>query len=161
MIIPAEYMVPFIVSNVVALLLLVAAIVWPRVARVVFVLIFLAAGLFNAYTAITTPEAYLMYGEMALLPFYRAFIYGFFAQNITALLLLIAAGQIAVGALLANHGFFFQLGVLGAIVFLAAIAPLGVGSAFPFSLVAIIALLVMQARLRRRPPEPPAEPVPA
>jgi hypothetical protein len=155
-------MVPFIASNVVALLLLITAIAWPRTARVAFVVIFLAAGVFNAYTAFTTPESYLMYGEMALLPFYQAFIYGFFAQNTTALVLLIAAGQIAVGALLANRGFFLRLGVLGAIVFLAAIAPLGVGSAFPFSLIAIVALLVMQARLRRRrPPEPPAEPVPA
>lgn len=161
MTIPAEYLVPFIASNVVALILLVAAIAWPRATRVVFVLIFLAAGLFNAYTAVTTPETYLMYGEMAVLPFYQAFIYGFFAQNLTALVLLIAAGQIAVGVLLANRGIFFRLGVLGAIVFLAAIAPLGVGSAFPFSAIVIVALLILLFRLRRKPAVEPGEPVPA
>jgi hypothetical protein len=38
--------------------------------------------------------------------------------------------------------------VLGAIIFLMAIAPLGVGSAFPFSLTFIAAIVVMDRRRR-------------
>jgi hypothetical protein len=44
-----------------------------------------------------------------------------------------------------------RLGVASAAVFLLAIAPLGVGSGFPFSLTAIASLLVMERRLRPAP----------
>ena len=143
----SEYLVPYIVSNIVAIGLLVVAVIWPRVARLLFVLIFLAAGLFNAFTALTQPEAYLMYGQLAVLKIYRDFIYGIFSQYTAAFILAIAAGQLVVSAFLASKGRLLRLGVIGAIIFLTAIAPLGIGSAFPFSLFAIIALVVMYRKL--------------
>jgi hypothetical protein len=146
----SEYLVPFIVSNVVALILLGVAILWPRVARWTFAVIFLAAGVFNVYTAITAPESYLMYGETAFLPLYRSFIAGVFSRATAVFVLLIAAGQLTVGALLTQRGLAFRLGALGACIFLAAIIPLGIGSAFPFSLIAIAAIVVMAIKLTRR-----------
>jgi hypothetical protein len=148
--IPPEYLGPYIGSNVVALVLLGIAILWPRAARWAFAAIFLAAGAFNAYTAITTPDAYLVYGEMAFLPLYRSFITGVFSRATVAFVLLIAAGQFTAGALLTQRGLAFRLGVLGACIFLAAIIPLGVGSAFPFSLTAIAAIVIMAVKLTRR-----------
>jgi hypothetical protein len=145
--IPADYLVPFVVSNAVAVALLVVAYLWPKVARWLFVGIFIAAGLFNIYTAITQPEVYLMYGELALLRFYRDFINGAFSQYTMLFILAIALGQLAVGVLLSRPDPLLRLGVLGACIFLAAIAPLGVGSAFPFSLIAIAALTVMYRKL--------------
>jgi hypothetical protein len=59
----------------------------------------------------------------------------------------IAVGQLAVAILVALRGRAAQLGLVGAIAFLLAIAPLGRGSAFPFSLVASLA-----AALLLRPP---------
>ena len=43
------------------------------------------------------------------------------------------------------------LGILGAGIFLAAIIPLGVGSAFPFSVFTIAALTVMYFKLNPKP----------
>lgn len=137
-----EYLIPFLVSNVIALLLLLTAWRAPRWARWSFVIIFLAAGAFNAITAANTPEAYLTYAEMAL-PVYRNFILGWFAENAQLMVTLIAIGQVAVALLLSLHGTWFKLGIIGGIVFLLAIAPLGVGSAFPCSLLLAIALYLV------------------
>lgn len=146
-----EYVVPFVVSNAVAIGLLVAAVFWPKVARVLFVVIFLGAGLFNGFTALTEPEAYLTYADFAVLPIYRNFINGLFSQITVPFILAMAAGQLAVSALLAGKGLLLLLGVVGGIVFFVAIAPLGVGSAFPFSVFTIIALVVMYRKLNRQP----------
>jgi hypothetical protein len=145
--IPSEYLAPYVVSNIVAVALLIVAYLWPKVARWLFVGIFIAAGLFNAYTAITQPEAYLMFGETALLRLYRDFIYGAFSRYTILFILAIALGQLTVGVLLSRPDPLLRLGVIGAIIFLAAIAPLGVGSAFPFSLIAIGALILMYRKL--------------
>jgi hypothetical protein len=145
-----EYLGPYIGSNVVAIGLLLVAVFWPKVARVLFIVIFIAAGLFNAYMALTQPEGYLNFGELAVLPIYRDFIYGVFSRYTRAFILAIAAGQLAVGGLLIGKRPLLTLGVTGGIVFFVGIAPLGIGSAFPFSLFAIAALAVMYWRLGRR-----------
>ena len=147
MTIPSEYMVPFVVSNTIAVVLLVVSYIWPKIIRWVFAGIFIAAGLFNAYTGITQPEAYLMYGELALIQFYKDFIYGVFSQYTTLFVLAIALGQLAVGVLLSRPEPLLRLGVLGAIFFLGAITPLGIGAAFPSTVIAIYTLTVMYRRL--------------
>ncbi len=146
-----EYLGPYIGSNIIAVALIVVAVLRPKIARAIFALTFLAAGVFNAYTALTQPEAYLTYGELAFLPFYRDFIYGVFSLYTAIFVLAIAAGQLIVGILLAiGRDTLLTLGVIGAIIFLTAIAPLGIGSAFPFSIFAITALVVMVVKLRRQ-----------
>ena len=147
-----EYLGPYIGSNVIAVALIVVAVLRPKIARAIFALIFLAAGAFNAYTALTQPEAYLAYGELTFFPFYRDFIDGVFSSYTAIFVLAIAAGQLIVGILLAtaSRNILLTLGVIGAIIFLTAIAPLGIGSAFPFSIFAITALVVMALKLRRQ-----------
>lgn len=124
-----------IISNVVAALILVVAWRWRNVGRLLFVLLFLWAAQINLRTAILTPTAYLDYARWAIPP-YRAFILGPFARHITAFVAVIAVGQLAIAVLVALRGAAVRLGVLGALTFLLAIAPLGRGSAFPFSLIA-------------------------
>ena len=146
--IPADYIGPFLTSNGIAILLIPVALLWPKVARILFGLIFTAAALFNGYTALTDASAYLMYGEVAVLPIYRDFIYGAFSQSTALFIFLIASGQLAVGVmLLIGTRLPLALGTLGGIIFLTAIAPLGFGSAFPFSLFVIAALVIMYRRL--------------
>ncbi len=145
-----EYLGPYIGSNVVAIGLLLVAVFWPKVARVLFIVVFTAAGLFNAYMALTQPEGYLNFGELAVLKVYRDFIYGIFSRYTRAFILAIAAGQLVVGGLLIGKRPLLTLGVTGGIVFFVGIAPLGIGSAFPFSLFAIAALAVMYWKLGRR-----------
>ena len=146
--IPQEYILPVIISNLVAIVLILTAIKWPRATRWIFSLIFLPAGIFNAYTALTDPQVYVEgYAQLAI-PLYHDFILGFFSQHTTLIVLAIASGQLLAGLFLALQRPFFDLGVIGGIVFLLAIAPLGVGSAFPATLLMAAGLLVLHQRLR-------------
>jgi hypothetical protein len=95
---------------------------------------------------LTTPADYLNYAQFAVLDVYRGFILGFFAQHITALVCTIAVGQACVAFLLATNGWLRRLGYIGAIVFLLAIVPLGVGAGFPATiLMALTAAEVLHA----------------
>jgi hypothetical protein len=146
-IITSEYLGPYIGFNIFAVTLVFLAIKWPRLARALFVLIFLAAGLFNIYTALTQPEEYLNYGDMAVLELYSSFINGFFREYTQLIVLVIALGQLSIAALLSGNGNRLRLGAVGGVVFFFAIAPLGIGSAFPTSLIMAVALIVMQRPL--------------
>ena len=131
-----------IISNIVALLVLFAS--WRRrnVGRLLFFLLFLWAAQINLRTAIWNPGTYLEYARWAVGP-YRAFILGPFARHTTLIVAAIAVGQLAIASLVVARGRAVTLGLLGAITFLLAIAPLGRGSAFPFSLTASVAAVVL------------------
>jgi hypothetical protein len=146
--VPREYLVPYLISNVVALAILGLAFWRPRIVKWTWVVIFFWAAAINTLTATSEPWQYLLYGALTPSDTYRAFIDGWFSRNVTRMVLSIAVGQVAIAFLLARaEG--RRLGVLGASVFLLAIAPLGVGSAFPFSLTAVASLLVMESKLGR------------
>ena len=79
------------------------------------------------------------------IPFYRDFINGWFSHYKHIIIPLIAIGQflIATGMLLKEV--WVKLACIGSIVFLLSIAPLLVGSAFPFSItVSIAAILILK-----------------
>ena len=145
-----EFIIPFTISNIVSVALLISAYKWPRIARILFVLIFLVAGLFNIFTAMTEPEAYLIYGDMAVLEIYRHFIHGIFSKYTQEIVLAIALGQLCVAALLNFKGKLLRLGVIGGVIFFIAIIPLGVGSAFPATLLMAIALITMHYLLVKK-----------
>jgi hypothetical protein len=148
--IPREWLVPYLISNVVAVLLLLSAFKRPEVTRWACVLIFLAAAVVNTRLAVIRPLEYVDYGAFTASALYREFIYGWFSRHVRMLVLPIAPGQLAIAILLTRGRPWRQLGVAGAVLFLLAIAPLGVGSAFPFSFLLIGALLVMERRLNQR-----------
>ncbi len=129
------YLVPYLISNGVALLMLWAAWKKPSIARLLFTVLFGWACWINLKTALTNPSAYLNYSSMAV-GWYRDFINGWFSQNITLMVSFIAVGQglIAIGMMLNKP--WVKLACMGAILFLIGIAPFGVGSAFPFSITA-------------------------
>jgi hypothetical protein len=131
--IPRELVVPYAASMAIAVALLAAALKWPRAARIIIGVGFCAAGVFNTVTVLRHPEAYLFYATHAV-EAYRQIITGPFAAHPRACVIAIAAGQAAAGVLLLTaRG--ARWGAAGAIVFLLAIAPLGVGSAFPSTLI--------------------------
>lgn len=149
----------------VALGLLLAVLAWkkPVWARVSFVALFGLAAVFNLRTALVDPSAYLSFATLTDSTHYRALILGPFARHVTAWVCAIALGQalIALGLLL--RGRLAQVAAIGAIVFLCAIAPLGVGSAMPSSLLMAGGMVVLL--LRRFPttlgedlaPHPPVD----
>lgn len=137
-----EYLLPYIISQVVSLIILIAAGKKTRWARWLFAFLFFWAFVTNMYIGITNPDIYLEYAEMAI-PFYRDFINGWFSHYNHIIIPMIAIGQlfIVIGMLLKN--WLVKLACIGAIVFLLSIAPLMVGAAFPFSITVSIAAFLI------------------
>lgn len=144
-----EFLVPYLVSQVVALGFLWAASKNTRLARLLFFLLFLWAAGINGYLGFTNPDSYLGNAPLAL-PFYRRFILGWFSRYNHLLIPAIAFGQllIAIGMLL--QGWWVRWACIGVMIFLAAIIPLMVGSAFPFSLIAGAAAWLVYRRDSKR-----------
>lgn len=137
------YLIPYIISQAAALGLVFICCRLPKAGRIVWGILFLGAGLFNLYHAWTAPEIYVQgYGPTAVWPFYKRFIYGFFSAHTTSLVTVIALGQMASGLFLLMKKPFFMLGVTGGVIFLVAISPLGIGSAFPATLLMAVSLLL-------------------
>jgi hypothetical protein len=145
------YLSLYATANLVALALVALAHRRPDLARWFFVTLFLGAGVLNGLLLRLDPRVYVDgYGPLALLTPYRLFIGGVFARHTQPIVLAIALGQLAVGALLAGRRRLLQLGALGGGVFLLAIAPLGTGSTFPAPLLLLAALLVTVLRLTQQ-----------
>jgi uncharacterized membrane protein YphA (DoxX/SURF4 family) len=137
------YLVAYIISNIVAILLLWAAWKQPRIARLMFFLLFAWAGWTNWTTALRNPQFYIEYADLSFWDVYKQFIRGWFSIHVTQVVSFIAICQALIAVSMLLKGWFLKIGVVGAIVFLLAIAPLGVGSAFPFSITASIALYLI------------------
>jgi hypothetical protein len=132
--IPSQYLIPFIASNIAAIVFAWFAWNRPRSAAWLCAAVFAWASITNATFAIRNPAVYVDYAPLAIIPAYRVFINGWFSTHVRWMVLPIAAGQLAISGLLLAPKPWRMLGVAGAIAFLAGIAPLGVGSAFPFSI---------------------------
>jgi hypothetical protein len=145
-----EYLEPFIVSNIVALALLFVGIKWRRAGRISFAVLFIAAGIFNAYQSTVDAGVYATtYGETALLPFYKSLIYNIFAENAEIYVKLIASFQLFAGICLIFKKPLYCIGIFCGIVFLIGIAPLGLGSAFPSTLLMAVALYIAGREKRK------------
>jgi hypothetical protein len=129
--------------NIAAILLVLVAAKWPKLARLLFSVLFLGAGVWNLFASLTMPAFYVAtYGPSATPP-YAAFITGPFAANPALFVVPIAIGQLAIGILATGTGRSVRLAMLGSMAFLLAIAPMGVGAAFPFSLFGILAAYLL------------------
>ena len=142
-----DYWIPYLVSNLIAVLLVIICFKWHKIGKIVFGILFFSAGIFNIYTSINSPEVYVeVYGSSAVLPFYKEIIFGIFSLHTTLFVVLIASGQITVSVLLFTKKIFFKIGIIGGIIFLVAIAPLGIGSAFPATIIMAMALYFFYKR---------------
>ncbi|RAJ11506.1 hypothetical protein [Arenibacter echinorum] len=137
-----EFLVPYVISQIVSIVILIVALKNTRTARGILSVLFLWASATNMYYGLSKPEIYLEYGDMAL-PFYRDFIEGWFSHNKHILIPLIAFGQFFIGIGMLLKGWFVKLACFGAIIFFIAISPLMVGSAFPFSITVSIAVYIV------------------
>ena len=144
-----QYWIPWTISQVVSLIILFLAIKKPVWTRYIFAVLFIAAGLFNWFTALSTPEAYLMYAGTSI-GIYKQFITGIFSEHIAMFIAPIATGQILIGLGMLTGKRWLELGCLGIVIFLMGIAPLGVGSAFPFSITVSIAVYFVYRHYKPR-----------
>jgi hypothetical protein len=145
-----ELVGPLLASVIASLLLLLAAFRAPDLARALFVLLFGLACAFNWTTVLETPRVYLDFEPLAVSSTYRDIILGPFLRHMTLFVGTIATcqGLIALGVTVG--GIWARVALVGAIVFLVDIAPLGAGSAFPSTLILAAAAGALLTRSRRR-----------
>jgi len=132
-----------VLANTIAVLMVILCWRWKALGRLSLVLLFLWAGQYNLRAAFANPEQYVEYARFAYSTWYQQFIAGFFAQHTTAVVASIAMGQLAVAALMSWRGPAVYWGLAGAIVSLTAIAPLGSASAFPSTVIAAWAAVLL------------------
>ncbi|NOT50196.1 MAG: hypothetical protein HOP10_02855 [Chitinophagaceae bacterium] len=136
----------YIISNSLALLILFATWKNIRLGRLLFFMLFAWAGWTNWTTALNNPSAYLGEAELTFFNFYREFILGWFSSNIVLAVGFIASCQALIAVAMLGKTPLVKLGAIGGILFLVAIAPFGVGSAFPCTLVLAVAMGVILAK---------------
>jgi len=125
-----------VLANAIAVVMVILCWRWRAAGRLSLVLLFLWAGQYNLRAAFVRPEQYLDYARFAYSTWYQQFIVGFFAQHTTAVVATIAVGQLAAAVLMSLRGPAVYWGLMGAIISLTAIAPLGPGAAFPSTIIA-------------------------
>lgn len=124
-------MIPYLIANLAAMLLMVASFKAPKLARFGFMMLFAVACWYNVTTVLATPAVYTDFDDLAILRVYRWFISGPFHSMITPVVLTIAAGQAFIAMSMPLSGRLFTLGCLAGVVFCLGIFPLGWGSAIP------------------------------
>ena len=138
-----EFLVPYLISQVASVIILIVAWKKTKWARVLFALLFFWAAGTNMYIGITSPDTYQEYADLAI-PAYRDFINGWFRHYNYIIIPLIAIGQFLIASGMLLRGWWVNAACIGAIIFLLSIAPLMVGAAFPFSItVSIAAWLIL------------------
>ena len=137
------YLMLYIISNVVALLIILAAWKNERMARLMLFIVFAWASWTNWNEALTAPQFYLDYAGLTFSGWYKSFINGWFSNHITVAVVFIATCQALIAISMILKGWIFKTGAVGAIVFLLAIVPLGVGSAFPCTLILAISVWIV------------------
>lgn len=137
------YVTLLIACNIVAVLQLIAAIKWPRIARLSFFLLFAWASWANWSESRSAPQFYLEYADLTWSAWYKNFIMGWFADHIQLAVGFIASCQALIAVSMLLKGWIYKVGSVGAIIFLLSILPFGVGSGFPCTGTMAIAVFIL------------------
>lgn len=104
---------------------------YPKIARYLFAALFAWASWFNFDTVFETPNVYLDWSYIAAFKWYADFINGFFADHVVAIISTVATCQALMSLGMLVGGMWQRIAAIGAITFFICVAPLGIGSAFP------------------------------
>lgn len=137
------WLIGWIISNIVAVVMLLASLRWIRLTRLLFFLLYAWASWINWKTALYSPGDYQEYANLALLDVYTNFIQGWFKDHTLLVVGSIASCQALIAISMLLKGRVLKLGIIGGIIFLLAIIPLGVGSGIPCTINMAIALWII------------------
>jgi hypothetical protein len=113
----STYLTLLIISNIVAMLLLVAAWKTPKISRLMLFFLFAWASYTNWNYAIHSPQLYLEYADLTFLNFYKEFILDWFSKHITVAVGFVATCQALIAISMLMEGVVFKAGTVGAIIF--------------------------------------------
>jgi hypothetical protein len=128
------FLTGYLISNGAALILLFFSVTRQRMARILFFLLFVFASCINWKMALQSPQDYINTADFALI-LYRPFITGWFSHHVLLVVGFIGTSQFLIGVSMLLKGWVYRTGMIGAIVFLLAIMPLGIAAAFPSTLI--------------------------
>ena len=119
-------LVPIIVNSVFVVAVVVLCLTRPNAGRQFLGLFFLAMAIgVNGSFTFGNPQAYAEYASGALIPFYRDIALAVVRLNPVLFGLLLMGFEIAMGLLLLHKQASVKIGLIGTMVFLIGIAPLG------------------------------------
>ena len=140
----------WILVNLIAIGMALLAWKRPNWGRFLFAFNFLGAAIFNTYFLITDASEFIYYADFTFLKFYRNFIIHLFTEHLTLFMGIIVVSQFLIGLALLGRGWVLKTGAIGGILFLVAIAPLGLGAAFPATLILAFGLFIFIWRNQRK-----------
>src|SRR6476659_765734 len=106
------YLLLYIISNVIALLILWASWKHYRISRVMFFIVFAWASWTNWNEAIVAPQFYVDYAGLTFSDVYRRFILGWFSRHITISVGFIATCQVLIAIAMLLKGWIFKTGAI-------------------------------------------------
>jgi hypothetical protein len=119
-------LIPIIISSVFVLAVVILCFIKPNAGRIFLGLFFLvmAIGVNGSFT-FTNPQAYVEYASGALIPIYRDIALTIVQLNPMLFGLLLMVFEIVMGLLILHEQKSVRIGLIGTMVFLIGIAPLG------------------------------------
>lgn len=131
-----DYLLPWFISNMVGFAILWIAIPYPVLGRKIWGFLLVVASAVNTYQMLTNQYGYIEFGVLAIPPL-QSFIYSSFFSSPAHFVLPIALCQFLIGLILmySQTTWLLKASLTGAIFFFFGISFLGMGSAFPSSLV--------------------------
>jgi hypothetical protein len=137
-----QMITPTLLAWAFALAMVVLCANRPNLGRIVFGMFFLLMALVNLLVTIIDPRLYVGFADTALIPAYGEFVRVVFAQDPYFYLLPIIAGQLVIGGMMLAKDPWVHLGILGGMIFVATITPLGIEELANLAiLLALISLL--------------------
>jgi hypothetical protein len=119
-------LIPILVSSVFVLAVVVLCIAKPNAGRIFLGFFFLVMALgVNGLFTFSNPQAYLDYASGALIPFYRMLAVTVVSINPFVFGLLLMAFEVSMGLLLLHKTKSVKAGLIGTMLFLVGISPLG------------------------------------
>jgi hypothetical protein len=132
----------YLIANVTGLIFIYTAWKTPQLARCLFSGLLGCACFVNIKIVINNPLEYLHFA-IAATPAYRHFIYGWFRMNISSTVTAIAVVQALLAVAILFDGWWVKGACVGTLIFMLALAPLAIASAFPFTLTLSIAAIII------------------
>jgi hypothetical protein len=119
-------LIPIVVSSVFVLAVVILCLNKPNAGRIFLGLFFLAMALgVNGFFTFTNPQGYADYAGGALIPLYRDLALTIIELSPVGFGLLLMAFEVTMGLLLLHKHRSVKYGLIGTMVFLVGIAPLG------------------------------------
>lgn len=154
MTIPERYLIPYIIVNLISIILFAITIKSYKKAMKVFGVLFLVSALYNTYKVFTKPIVFVnLFGRMTPFSGIRDFIFGDFRDHIILYIVLMSIYQLLISWCLFKETKLLKYGIFGGIIFLLAVSPLGVGSAFPSSLLMALSMYLIHLKIVKRAKE--------